>query len=44
VTPKSLSALALRNPRIEYDFYFSGLEEEFIFNVNNEQIVLIPIL
>jgi hypothetical protein len=38
-TIDQLIALALRNLSIQYDFYFSGLEQQFIHNVNNEEIV-----
>ncbi len=42
-TFNELITLGLRNPRIEYDFYFSGLEE-FKLNVNNKEIVSMPII
>jgi hypothetical protein len=43
-TIDQLIALALRNLIIEYDFHFSGLEQEFKLNVNNKEIVSMPII
>ncbi len=43
-TIDQLIALALRNLSIEYDFHFSGLEQEFKLNVNNKEIVSMPII